>query len=166
MKRLIPITFGVLCCSMSIWAQHISEQEAMERVLQYMNGRQSLAKASRRIEASPNGRDMRLTAMPVEPEKVYAFNMEGGGFVIASGDQRALPVLGYSTTGSIDWEKMPENMRSWLKQYDEAIATLGNRTDFCDGEQTITSSYGQKNTTAQPSRRAERMAVEPLINTH
>ena len=166
MKRLIPITFGVLCCSMSIWAQHISEQEAMERVLQYKNGRQSLAKASRRIEASPNGRGMRLTAMPVEPEKVYAFNMEGGGFVIASGDQRALPVLGYSTTGSIDWEKMPENMRSWLKQYDEAIATLGNRTDFRDGELTITSSYGQNNTTAQPSRRDERMAVEPLIKTH
>jgi hypothetical protein len=27
-------------------------------------------------------------------------------------------VLGYSTTGNIDWEQMPENMRSWLKQYD------------------------------------------------
>ena len=155
---------AVLCCWATLCAQQLTEQEAMERALQYMNSGKASAKA-RRMVASPNGGRMKLKATPVEAEKIYAFNMEGGGFVIASADSRALPVLGYSDSGSIDWNKMPENMRSWLKQYDEAIATLGHRTDFKDGEQTVTL-HGQRTTTDRQSRRAERKPVEPLIKTH
>ena len=137
----------------------------MERALQYMNGGKASAQA-RRMAASPKGGRMQLKAAPVEAEKIYAFNIEGGGFIIASADSRTLPVLGYSDSDSIDWESIPENMRSWLKQYDEAIATLGHRTDFRDGEQTTSPSYGQGTFTAKPSRRAARKPVEPLIKTH
>ena len=156
---------AVLCCILTLHAQPISEQQAMERALQYMNSGKSSANARRMVAPALRG-SKALTPAATEATKIYAFNMEGGGFVIASADQRTLPVLGYSTTGSIDWEQMPENMRSWLKQYDEAIATLGDRTDFEDGELTATPSYGQGAATAQPSRRAARVAVEPLITTH
>lgn len=165
MKKIIMTLAVVICCTMTLWAQHISEQKAMERALEYMNSGKVSAKA-RRMAASPNGGRMKLKAIPVEAEKIYAFNCEGGGFVIASADSRALPVLGYSDSGSIDWEQMPANMRSWLKQYDEAIATLGNRKDFRDGELTAKPSYGQAANTAQQSRRAARKPVEPLIKTH
>ena len=164
MKRILITWAAVLCCWVTLCAQQLTEQQAMERALQYMNSGKASAKA-RRMAAPVNGGSMKLEAAPVEAEKIYAYNMEGGGYVIASGDQRTLPVLGYSTTGSIDWEQMPDNMRSWLKQYDEAIATLGSCKDFCDGEQT-TTLYGQGTTKARQSRRAERMAVEPLIKTH
>ena len=156
---------AILCCILTLHAQPISEQEAMERALQYMNSNRSSASA-RRMAAPALGGSKALTPAATEATKIYAFNIEGGGFVIASGDQRTLPVLGYSTTGSIDWERMPENMRSWLKSYDKAIATLDGRTDFEDGEQTVTLSYGQGATTARTSRRAERVAVEPLVKTH
>ena len=156
---------AILCCWVTLYAQQLTEQQAMERVLQYMDSNRSSANARRMAAPALKG-SKALTPVPTEATKIYAFNIDGGGFVIASGDQRTLPVLGYSTTGSIDWSQMPENMRSWLKQYDKAIATLGNRTDFEDGEQTVTLSNGQGTTTAQPSRRAERMAVEPLVKTH
>ena len=107
----------------------------MERALQYMNSNRSSANARRMAAPALKGSKALMPA-PTEATKIYAFNIEGGGFVIASGDQRTLPVLGYSTTGSIDWSRMPENMRSWLKLYDEAIATLDGHTDFRDGEQT------------------------------
>ena len=100
-----------------------------------------------------------LKATKVEAEKIYAFNVEGGGYVIASGDSRTLPVLGYSDSGSIDWTNMPENMRAWLKGYDEAIATLGNSTDFADGN-LLTAECEQPFST-----RLARTAVEPLITT-
>ena len=164
MKKILMTLAAVLCCWVTLCAQQLTEQQAMERALQYMNSGKASANA-RRMAAPANGGSMKLEAAPVEATKIYAFNIEGGGFVIASADQRTLPVLGYSTTGSIDWEQMPENMRSWLKQYDEAIATLGHRRDFRDGEQTVTL-YGQDATTARQSRRAARMAVEPLIKTH
>ena len=164
MKKILMTWAAVLCCWVTLCAQQLTEQQAMERALQYMNSGKASAKA-RRMAAPANGGSMKLEAAPVEAEKIYAFNIEGGGFVIASGDQRTLPVLGYSTTGSINLEQMPENMRAWLKQYDEAIATLGHRRDFRDGEQTVTL-YGQDATTARQSRRAKRTGVEPLVKTH
>ena len=160
MKKIITIIIAVICFPVVLSARQLTEQEAMERALQYMNRGKSFAQS--RNMAAP----AKLEAAPVEAEKIYAFNMEGGGYVIASADSRTLPVLGYSTTGSLDWEQMPDNMRSWLKHYDEAIATLGSRADFLDGEQTSTLSYAQGATTALQSRRAGRTAVEPLIKTH
>ncbi len=100
-----------------------------------------------------------LEAVKVEAERIYAFNVDGGGYVIASGDSRALPVLGYSDSGSIDWADMPENMRAWLKGYDEAIATLGSSTDFADGN-LLTADGKQTSST-----RLARTAIEPMITT-
>ena len=165
MKKIMMTLAAVLCCGVTLYAQQLTEQQAMERALQYMNSGKSSANARRMAVPALRG-SKTLTPAATEATKIYAFNMEGGGFVIASGDQRTLPVLGYSTTGSIDWSWMPENMRSWLKSYDKAIATLDGRTDFEDGEQTVTLSYAQGATTARSSRRAERVAVEPLDKTH
>ena len=164
MKKILMTLVAVLCCWVTLCAQQLTEQQALERALQYMNSGKSSATARRMASPAKRG-SMRVEPASVEAKKIYAFNMEGGGYVIASADSRTLPVLGYSTTGSIDWENMPENMRSWLKQYDEAIATLGHRTDFEDGEQIVVSKSRSENPACQ-SRRAERTAVEPLIKTH
>ena len=164
MKKIFFTLVAVLCCWVTLFAQQMTEQQAMERALQYMNSGKSSANARRMVAPALKG-SKKLSPAATEAKKIYAFNMDGGGYVIASADQRTLPVLGYSTTGRIDWEQMPENMRSWLKQYDEAIATLGYRRDFRDGEQTGTL-YGQGATTMQHSSRAERVAVEPLVKTH
>ena len=119
-----------LLTTLVTWAQPITEQEAAERALQFIRKHNTSSRARAMIRAtSPKI----LEAVKVEAERIYAFNVDGGGYVIASGDSRALPVLGYSDSGSIDWADMPENMRAWLKGYDEAIATLGSSTDFADG---------------------------------
>ena len=48
MKNILMTVAAVMCCSMSLWAQHISEQQAKERVLKYMNNGTALAKAPTR----------------------------------------------------------------------------------------------------------------------
>ena len=131
------------------WAQQITEQQAMDRALQYLNT--NTAAKARGLD----GKQLNLKAAKVEPQSFYAFNLEGGGYVIASGDSRALPVLGYSDKGTIDWDHMPENMRAWLKSYDEAMATLGDRQDFKDGIALR----------KQAKTRAPKAAIEPLIKT-
>ena len=145
-----------LLTTLVTWAQPITEQEAAERALQFISKSMPSSHARSMIRAtSPK----MLKATKVETEKIYAFNVDGGGYVIASGDSRTLPVLGYSDSGSIDWTNMPENMRAWLKGYDEAIATLGSSTDFADGN--LLTADGE-----QPfSTRLARTAVEPLITT-
>ena len=153
MKRICVLIIMALTTA-GAYAQQLSEQEAMERALQYLS--------SGKTSVSAPGRDggIRLEYTPVDVESVYAFNMEGGGFIIASADSRTLPVLGYSTTGTIDWEKMPDNMRSWLKSYDEAVASLGNTTDFVDGNalENVLQTRSDSRKKLEP--------VEPLIKTH
>ena len=113
MKQLkwILLLMSVLT-STGTWAQPITEQEAAERALQFLSHRNPSSRA--KVMSKVNSSKM-LKATKVETEKIYAFNVEGGGYVIASGDSRTLPVLGYSDSGSIDWTHMPENMRAWLK---------------------------------------------------
>ena len=123
--KRIGIIIALMWLTVGTWAQQLTEQEAMDRALQYLSEK-ALAKARGLASA-------KLQSAKVGAEKIYAFNREGGGYVIASADSRALPVLGYSDKGTIDWESMPANMKGWLKSYDEAVGTLGNRMDFKDG---------------------------------
>ena len=53
----------------------------------------------------------------------YVFNMEGGGYVIVSGDDRAEEILGYGE-GTLDMNKIPANMKWWLGMYKEQIEYL------------------------------------------
>ena len=53
---------------------------------------------------------------------LYAFGRATGGYVIAAGDERAEAVLGYSTTGSLRSDNLPEGMRGFLRQYAVEIA--------------------------------------------
>ena len=108
MKRLV-FFIALMWLAIGARAQQLTEQEAKDRALQYLN--EKAPAKTRGLESSG------LESAKVGAKKIYAFNCEGGGYVIASGDERALPVLGYSDSGSIDWERMPENMRAWLMQW-------------------------------------------------
>ena len=58
-----------------------------------------------------------------EETRFYVFNRgEADGFVIVSGDDRALPVLGYATSGSFSYDEAPANMKAWLDGYADEIA--------------------------------------------
>ena len=180
MKKIfirIMVLIGMVMMANGAVAQQLTEQQAKERAGRFLKERRSQEAGvrsqetgGRRQEAGVRREGVRregvtLAAARVEAKSIYAFNCEGGGYVIASADSRALPVLGYSDTGSIDWERMPENMRVWLKLYDEAIATLGNRQDFKDGDLTgIHPASG--NGTQRQTRTNGRTAIEPLIKTN
>ena len=148
MKRL-QLLLMLVFLAIGAWAQQITEQQAMDRALQFLNTNKA-AKAR-----GLDGKQLKLEAAEVEANSIYAFNLEGGGYVIASGDSRALPVLGYSDKGTIDWKQIPSNMRAWLKSYDQAMATLGHHKDFKDG---IAQHMKAKT-------RATKSAVAPLLKT-
>ncbi|MBR2228926.1 MAG: C10 family peptidase [Prevotella sp.] len=173
MKKIfirIMVLIGMVMMANGAVAQQLTEQQAKERAGRFLKERRSQEAGGGRQEAGVRREGVRregvtLAAARVEAKSIYAFNCEGGGYAIASADSRALPVLGYSDTGSIDWERMPENMRVWLKLYDEAIATLGNRQDFKDGDMTG-SHPTSRNGTQRQTRMDARTAVEPLIKTN
>lgn len=141
MKNLIMLAVFAAMSSV-VYAQKITEQQAKERALQFLSDN---SKSKTRSYTSKRNL---LKATRTEVDNLYAFNIDDGGFVIVSSDERTIPVLGYSDTGKIDWQHMPENMRKWLENYGTAIAALGNKA-FSRGEPT----------------RSPHTAIAPLLTT-
>ena len=59
-------------------------------------------------------------------EGMAAYNIAGGGFIVASTDSRTRPILAYSPTGTINPARMPENVRYWLGEYQRQISQLAS----------------------------------------
>ena len=51
----------------------------------------------------------------------FVFNDARGGFVIAAGDDTVPFILGYSTSGSVREDSMPENLRGWLDMWSDIV---------------------------------------------
>ena len=82
----------------------------------------------------------------------YVFNSkDGNGFVIVSGDDRTSEILGYSTTGSFDINKMSANMRSFMDGMAKEISLL--------------DKYQANNTAKAPAQMKARTPIEPLVKT-
>lgn len=60
----------------------------------------------------------------------YAFNRgQAAGYVIVSGDDRAPQILGYADSGTFDTQRMPENMRWWLGQYERQLRYMASHPE-------------------------------------
>ncbi|MBO4721494.1 MAG: C10 family peptidase [Muribaculaceae bacterium] len=72
---------------------------------------------------------------------LYVFNRaDGSGFVIVAGDDTAIPILGYSTEGSFNYNDMPSNLRQWLllsERYVEACASRQGKAPEAQHGETI-----------------------------
>ncbi len=82
----------------------------------------------------------------------YIFNTVGKkGYVIVSGDDRTIPILGYTDSGTLDPNNMPPNMKTWLENYAKQIDAL----DAMElTEDMITAP------------RPTRNSISPLITSH
>ena len=62
----------------------------------------------------------------VEGNAFYVFNLDGGGWIIMAGDDRAKEVLAYGKTGSFDMNNLPVATKDYLNRYKAQIETMQN----------------------------------------
>lgn len=67
-------------------------------------------------------------------------NEEKPGFAIVSGSDKLRPVIGYSETGTIDPENMPENLTHWLHWVEEATQYLEEHPECALTESQLSST--------------------------
>ena len=140
MKKIL-LTLLAFMATMAVNAEQVSKHQALQKAQQFMPGKQF-----------GEGRSFARSGNLSEHEPFYVFNAEGNqGFVIVSGDDRTSEILGYSKTGSLDLNRLPENLKGWLDGYARQIEALG--------------------TSAQPVQRAKTRgadswaAIAPMIQT-
>lgn len=90
------------------------------------------AKGSFRANVATSGLKLvhtEASATTLGANDYYAFNLEGGGFIIIAGEDRATQVLGYSDKGQIDFNNLPYSLRGLLDSYKHEIEYLQTCTD-------------------------------------
>ena len=136
MKREAFICALLLCLSAmgtGTWAQQVSQDEAMQRAIQFF-----AKPASSGMKKAPR-KAPRMKAAEVN-DAYYIFNDEAnGGFVIVSGEERTPDILGYSNGGRFDAAKVPANMRSWLDGYKAQIKAAAASTTLTATSETYVS---------------------------
>lgn len=146
-KLLLFITLFV--CHL-VLAGSVTPEEALQKAQTFLS-QKSPSKARRAIKRAPA-----LTAL--QQDQFYIFNIaDNGGFVIVSGDDRTEQIIGYSDSGNIDEQNMPENMRSFLQEYADGIKYLN--------EHNIQIAAAPRAIRKAPSTKA-RKSIQPLIVTN
>lgn len=117
--KLIPI---LLLLAMPATAQTVSQSDAMAKAKAFLS--QQSKKANGRHAAANEQLTLAYEAKSTEGDACYyAFNRAGGnGFVIAGADACAQSILGYTTEGTFDISRLPENVRWWLSTYERQIS--------------------------------------------
>ena len=113
MKKLL-LTLLVVMVTATVNAERVTKQEALQKAQVFMPGRQFVEARSFARSAGSTGE-----------EAFYVFNADGNqGFVIVSGDDRTTEIIGYSKTGHLDMEQMPDNLKWWLDGYVRQMEAL------------------------------------------
>lgn len=120
MKKVLLVLIATIVCA-TTGAEPISRQQAQQKAAAFMKQQNpkailattAIAKAPRKVNGQAVG----------DQAYYYVFNTEGNhGFVIASGDDVAIPILAYSNEGSFDEENIPDGLQYMLDGYAKEIA--------------------------------------------
>lgn len=120
MKKFITV-FLALLAVMSAMAENVTPERAQSMAQQFVSA--GKAKFSATADASLK---LAYQAHSLEGKPdFYVFNRgNSGGYIVVTGDDRTVPVWGYSTSGTFDYESMPENMKWWFSEYQRQLQYL------------------------------------------
>lgn len=119
MKRII-YTLSICCLCTVAAAAPISSSRALQVAAQFLSRHGVAVKGQLSVSQTERSMAQGRRAQGVPP--LYLVNNPGGGFVIVAGDDCAGPVLGYSTEGNIDAERLADNLGAWLADYEDQMA--------------------------------------------
>jgi hypothetical protein len=125
MKRVISLAvFLLLFAAIAAVAKEVDPDRAFRIASGFVSNRDALRSASslrlvyKAVVRTDSG--LRADGSPL----FYIYNVEHeGGFVMISGDDRTLPIFAYSDNGRFQADSMPDNLKNWLKFYENEISS-------------------------------------------
>ncbi len=135
----------VVGAAMTSAATPVTLQQAMTAAQQFaqLNGKHLLHNAA---NTTPQLVHQALSPSGLVDYYVFGHGTEDG-FVIVSGDDRTMPVLGYSDHGTFDAHDIPNNVQWWLQQYQQQMQYLRSHPEAARARRVLTSSVEPLTTT-------------------
>ena len=140
----IKITLIAMTCAVCVaaaYAEPITREQAQQKAQQFVKtlpGKQTLKPVNAR----------RMAPRQSEQESYYVFDRgSNDGYVIVSGDDQTISILGYTDQGDFDYAALPPNMQEWLDGYARQIEAI------------------QKGAPAKKATIATHAKVEPLVTS-
>ena len=126
MKKQLLLIIGLIITT-ALFASPVTKDKARENVMSFLYGSNGGGRMF--ATAGLKKASVKQVELTSGENAYYVYNIGSNeGFVIASGDDCAEPILGYSYEGSFDPENVPENMQAWLDGYAQQIKSLKGRT--------------------------------------
>lgn len=115
MKNSLLISMAMMCiCGNAAFAQMLSPEEALSRINNDNTNFRHQIKGTLSSSRTP----LLTVKDGADCPALYVFSRsEGEGFVIASAEAEASPMLGYSDTGVLETDNLPPQLSWWLRQY-------------------------------------------------
>ncbi len=130
MKRLFLLGM-LLITGWCMHAAQLTESEAY-RIAQKYN---------RSLAATPWKQKAPGTVEVAPDAEYYVFNAsQNQGYVIVSGEDSLTELVGYSDSGTIDMENLPDNLSSWLEAYAEYVKAV-RRSEAEPFKNNLLASY-------------------------
>lgn len=141
-KTYFFLLMGLLF-SQTVLSAPISRQKAQQNAQEFLQQKGIDIKQSA-LRQAPMSATNKMESAPY-----YVFNIDNdNGYVIASGDDRAFAILGYSNKGHLDTDSMPDGMKWMLDFYAKQIAVSPEKS----------TNNRIKSATSYP-------AIEPMLTT-
>ena len=141
-KIYLFLLMGLLF-SQTVLSAPISRQKAQQNAQEFLQ-QKGIDMKQRTLRQAPMSAENKMESAPY-----YVFNLDNNnGYVIASGDDRAFAILGYSNKGHLDTDSMPDGMKWMLDFYAKQIA-----------------ASPEKSTNNRIKSAASYPAIEPMLTT-
>lgn len=131
--RFTLLLFSILI-SYSVYGQEISQIDAMSIGKDFLSGKKKNYTTSTKTDNFYGNYKLAYTAEKNGKICYYVFNCDTGGYVIVSADNRTVAdVLGYSTDGHFDYEKLNAASKYWMDSYADQIYSISNSSIHSTG---------------------------------
>ncbi len=172
LQRMIVAGIVLFTAMSGVEAKPISRTQARQQATRFM---QQCGDARRLADVADNQalgcRRMKARGQQqVTNSPYYVFDRgQQEGFIIVAGDDAvAETILGYTDSGTFNYDELPPNMREWLDGYAKEIEQLGSGATGTTGTSGATESQESQWTlepqwTQQPHRVPHRVPTHPEI---
>jgi hypothetical protein len=159
--KLLSLILLIICFSM--FGKAVDENRAKTVGLNFLQNKtnSSLLKKAANLQLAYKV-TAKLGDALTEQTLFYVFNVDSIGFVIVSGDDTVIPILGYSDQGNFHSDNMPPAFQKWLEGYKNEIIYVVSHDIKATEE--IDKLWSLKNN--NPNARLSSNAVAPLVQTH